>query len=149
GAVVGHPHQRRDPGERGDGDHPGGGLDRQRRVLEVDDDEVEARERGDLRRLDRGDLQPRPHRGLSGRGPAGQGQQRAHDRASGAGYSLALSTHPGRAEKSVRGPEKMSISWLRPLPTASVVWMVGGGMIVTDGLPTVTWSSSRHWAAST
>jgi len=53
----------------------------------------------------------------------------------GIGYSAAFSTQPGFSEKSLRGGQKMSTSWLVPGPTASVVWMEGGGMTARDGVP--------------
>ena len=35
----------------------------------------------------------------------------------------------------MRGGQKISTSWLLPLPTASVVWIDGGGMTAIDGVP--------------
>ena len=64
------------------------------------------------------------------------------------GYSAAFSTQPGFSEKSMRGGQKMSTSWLVPFPTASVVWMEGGGMTAMDGVPHSSCWSSRHIALS-
>jgi len=78
---------------------------------------------------------PEPRIGATDR-RAGPGVEPARpDSQAGIGYSAAFSTQPGFSEKSSRGGQKMSTSWLVPAPTALFVWMAGGGITVTYGDP--------------
>src|SRR3954452_22097184 len=75
-------------------------------------------------------------------------QTHGADQAFGIGYSSAFSTQPGLFEKSTRGGQKMSTSWLSFGSIACEVWIDGGGITAIDGEPQLSWSSGRHCAMS-
>ncbi len=85
--AVGHPHQRRHLQGLRDDDRAVREVERERAVLHVDDDELEARGRQHLERLEARELDP----GAERRGPGSA--QPVGDRPHGIGYSSAL-THP-------------------------------------------------------
>ena len=103
-APVGDPHESGHVHRLRDHDGAVRELERQRAVLHVDDDELEAGHREHLERLEARELHPRAERRRTG------SSQPLGNSSHGIGYSSAFSTQPGRSEKSTRGGAKMSIS---------------------------------------
>ena len=103
-AAVGHPHESGHVHRLRDHDRAVREVERQRAVLHVDDDELEAGHREHLERLEARELHPRAERRRTG------SSQPLGNSSHGIGYSSAFSTQPGRSEKSTRGGAKMSIS---------------------------------------